>query len=142
MTDTSQTRAKVAWRIWIAIRFIVFGIGGFFAVCASWFSLVSTAMDPPNERWLNPFVAVLLGLAGALMMLYGGGQWGRWAYLWVFVSVPIAVTPIGMLAQTYPQFDTLFSKPVFIVLIALPMPLSYLLVRRYYRQRELRALRQ
>jgi hypothetical protein len=97
MTDTPQIRETLAWRIWIAIRFIVFGVGGFIALWISWLSLIF-AFDPPSQRLFSPFVAVPLALVGALMMLYGGGQWGRWAYLWVFVSVPIVITLLGMLS--------------------------------------------
>jgi hypothetical protein len=68
MTDTPQIRETVAWEIWIAIRFIVFGVGGFIALWISWLSL-TFSFDPPSERWLSPFVAVPLGLVGALMML-------------------------------------------------------------------------
>src|SRR6266436_968526 len=60
--------------------------------------------------------------------------WGRWAYLWVFVSVPLVVTPLGWLAEVYPAADRLFAKPILIMLIALPMPVSYLLVKKYYRR--------
>ena len=73
-------------------------------------------------------------LVGALMMLYGGGQWGRWAYLWVFVSVPLMATPLGWLVEVYPAADRLFAKPILIMLIALAMPVSYLLVKKYYRR--------
>jgi hypothetical protein len=101
--------------------------------------LLLEVADPPSERWLSLHVAAPLGMAGcltgALMILFGVGQWGRWAYLWVFVSVPLAISPLGILAERYPQFDSLFAKPVLLVLIALPMPVSYLLVKRYYRSR-------
>ena len=73
------------------------------------------------------------------MMLYGVGHWGRWAYLWVFFSVPLVVTPLGLLAAKYPAADSLFATPIFILLVALPMPVSYLLVRGYYRRREAEA---
>jgi len=139
MTDTPQIRESVTWKIWIAIRFIVFGVGGFIALWISWLSTIST-FDPPGQRWLSPFVAVPLGLVGALMMLYGGGQSGRWAYLWVFVSVPIVFSPVFLLP--YPALDFLAPKGPGIVLFVLPMVVSYLLVRRYYRLRDKQNLRQ
>jgi len=142
MTDTPQTRAAVAWKIWIAIRFIVFGIGGFLAVWISWLSVIFIVTDPHGERWLSPFVAVPLCFVAALMMLYGGGQWGRWAYLWVFLSVPIVISPLGLLVEAYPSLDSLFAKPVAILLFAMPMVVSYLLVREYYRRRDRQLRRQ
>jgi len=48
MTDAPQTRATVAWQIWVAIRFIVFGVGGFIALWISWLSLIF-ANDPPSD---------------------------------------------------------------------------------------------
>jgi len=138
MTDTPQIRESVAWKIWIAIRFIVFGVGGFIALWISWLSII----DPPGQRWLSPFVAVPLGLVGALMMLYGGGQWGRWAYLWVFMSVPIVGSALGLLAENYPKLDFLFATPLILILFASSMALSYFLVRKYYRLRDKQDLRQ
>jgi hypothetical protein len=135
MTDIPQIRETLAWKIWIAIRFVVFGVGGFIALWISWLSLIF-AFDPPGPRLFSPFVAVPLALVGAVMMLYGGGQWGRWAYLWVFVSVPIVITLMGMLSEVYPVLDFLFAKPLLLAGIPLPMVVSYLLVRRYYRLRD------
>jgi hypothetical protein len=135
MTDTPQIRETVAWKIWIAIRFIVFGVGGFIALWISWLSIIS-AFDPPGQRWLSPFFAVPLCFIGALMMLYGGGQWGRWAYLWVFMSVPIVGSALGLLAENYPKLDFLFATPLILILFALSMALSYFLVRRFYRLRD------
>jgi len=136
MIETPQIRATVAWKTWIAIRFIVFGVGGFIALWISWLSLIIFVSDPPDQQWLSPFWAVPLCFVGALMMLYGGGQWKRWAYLWVFVSVPIVVSPVILLAEAYPALDFLAPKGPGIVLLALPMVVSYLLVRRYYRLRD------
>jgi hypothetical protein len=135
MTDTPQTRETVARKTWISIRFIVFGVGGFMALWISWLSLIF-ANDPPNERWLSPYVAAPLSFVGALMMLYGGGQWGRWAYLGVFMSVPIVGSALWLLAENYPTLDFLFAKPLTPILFASPMAVSYFLVRRYYRLRD------
>jgi hypothetical protein len=133
MIDAPQVRLTLARKIWIAIRLVVFGIGGFVALWVSWLSILF-AFGPPGDRWLRPFEAIPLCLVGALMMLYGGGEWGRWAYLWVFVSGPLVVTPLGWLAEVYPAADRLFAKPILFVLIVLPMPVSYLLVKKYYRR--------
>jgi glycerol uptake facilitator-like aquaporin len=39
---------------------------------------------------MHPLLALLLTFIDAVFMLGGAGQLGRWAYLWVFMSVPIA----------------------------------------------------
>jgi hypothetical protein len=137
MTVTAQSAPTVPSKIWIAIRFLVFGVCGFVAVWVSWLSLILFALDSSGPHLLNPFVAIPLGPVGACMTLYGAGQWGRWAYLWVFVSVPIVLTALGLVAAKYPAADWLFAKPVVILLSALPMPVSYVLVKNYYRRREL-----
>lgn len=134
MLDTPQIRATLRRKIWIAIRFTVFGIGGFVTLWVSWVSII-VGFNSPEQRWLSTPVALTLCLAGALMMLYGGGKWGHWAYLWVFVSVPLVVTPLGWLAEVFPAVDRLFDKPIVLVLVVLPMPVSYSLVRKYYRHR-------
>jgi hypothetical protein len=137
MSEPPNVRPSAASKIWIAIRFIVFGIGGFIAVWISWMSVIFGVTDPHGEPFLlTPQAAVPVCFVAGLMMLFGGGQWGRWAYLWVFASVPIVVTPLGLLARAYPQFDSLFAKPLLIVFFAAPMPISYLLVRKYYRRRD------
>jgi hypothetical protein len=138
ISGKAQSAPTVPSKIWIGIRFVVFGVGGFLALWVSWLSLLLVALDPRDQGLLNPFVAVPLGLVGGLMTLYGGGQWGRWAYLWVFVSVPIFLTSMGLLAAKYPAMDWLFAKPVVILLSAVPMPVSYVLVRNYYRRRDQR----
>jgi hypothetical protein len=137
MTGTPQIRETVAWKIWIAIRFIVFGVGGFVALWISWFSLIF-AFDAPGQRWLSPFFAVPLCFIGALMMLYGGGQWGRWAYLWVFMSVPIMGSALGLLAQNYPKLEFLFATPLILILFTSSIAVCYLLGTKYYRRKDTR----
>jgi len=137
MTDAPQITQTFGWKTRMAIRFIVFGIGGFATLWISWLSLIF-AFDPPSKRWLSPYVAVPLSLVGALMILYGGGQWGRWAYLWVFVSVPMVVSSLALLSKAYPAMDFTFDKPLALVLFASPMVVSYLLVQRYYRRQDAR----
>lgn len=86
MTETPQIRVKAAWKAWIAIRFIVFGIGGFLTVWVSWLSVLFVVMDQPFRsgatqlRWCTHDV-VRRRTVGTL------------PYLWVFVSVPIVVSP-------------------------------------------------
>jgi|GEM_PF-3167076 len=116
---------KSLWLItWTAIRFVVFGVGGFIAL---WFGCILL---------LDSLVGIPVSLAGGLMMLFGSGMWKRWAYLWVFFSIPSVVASAALLVERYHGADWLFATPVLILLVATPMPVSYLLVRRYYKQRE------
>jgi len=88
---------------------------------------------------MNPFLAFLLALVGALMMLFGAGEWGRWAYLLVFVSSPLVVSLI--LIIPWPKWVENINwggKETGVLLFALPFVASYIAVRRYYRRRDAR----
>ena len=145
MSEAPQVRRTPIATLWLAVRFVLFGVGGFVAVWISFLSLV-IAFDPPSERWLSPFVAIPLGLVGALMTLYGVGQWGRWAYLLVFLSTPIAISLLllgsQLLVRWFPNAvtpDFIDPKLLGILAFAAPVPICYLMVKRYYRQKEARA---
>src|SRR5262249_52909831 len=86
-----------------------------------------------RERLMNPFLALPLALAGALMMLFGGGVWGRWAYVWVFLSTPIVVSVLLLLPPGYSNWGG--DKGLGTLVFSLPFAVSYLIVRRYYRRR-------
>jgi len=124
-----------AWKkLWIVERFIMFGVGGFLLLMISWLALVLRFSSPP-ETIANPFLAFLLALFGALMMLFGVGEWGRWAYLWVFVSTPLMVSLF--LVIPWPKWLAnlnLGGKETGVLLFALPFVVSYFAVRRYYRR--------
>ena len=119
---------KAVYKLWIATRFIVFGVGGFVLLIVCWIGLVSR-MDDPREQFLHPAIALPLVLAGALMILFGVGEWGRWAYLWVFISTPLVVSVMLL----FPDSKWGNSKEAGVLIISLPMILSYLVVRQYYR---------
>src|SRR5215470_14412291 len=129
MTTASSPHNTFWCKAWIAVRFIVFGIGGFCLLMFCWMALVE-ALTPHGERLMNPFLALPLSLVGALMMLFGGGVWGRWAYLWVFLSTPLVVSVFLFLPSRY----TDWGGKGFVV-FSLPMVASYLFVREYYRRR-------
>ena len=126
-----------AWKkLWIAVRFIVFEVGGFLLLIINWLALV-LRFSFPRETMMNPFLAFLLVFVGALMMLFGVGEWGRWAYLWVFVSTPLIVSLF--LVIPWPKWrDNLNSgsKETGVLLFALPFVVSYIAVRRYYRHHD------
>src|SRR5260221_10160321 len=129
----TKTPMAVAPTIWIAIRFVIFGVGGFLLIMVSWPDLESRFITPP-ENFMSAYLAAPLLSVGALMMLFGAGEWGRWAYLWVFASTPIAISSLIRL----PLFlggDKITGMLVF----SLPVVLSYVLVRVYYRRQAARA---
>ncbi len=136
-TNYSNRTVLDAWKkLWIAVRFIVFGVGGFLLLIINWLALVLRFSSPP-ETMMNPFLAFLLVLVGALMMLFGVGEWGRWAYLWVFVSAPLMVSLFLVIPWPKWLVDlNLGGKETGVLLFALPFVVSYIAVRRYYRHRD------
>jgi len=75
MGHSIQPQIQFRQKLWIAIRFVVFGLGGLLLV-------IQTC------TYLHPYLSPPLALAGALSMLFGSGAWGRWAYLFVFFTIP------------------------------------------------------
>jgi len=126
MTDAVPVRASIGQRLWVAARFLVFGIGGFWLMMISCLGMID--VNVRGERWAGPFLLVPLGFAGAFSMLFGVGEWRRWAYLWVFFSVPIGILATALVG----------SKEMGVVAFATPMVVSYALVRLYYRRRDSR----
>jgi hypothetical protein len=116
-----STIAKIAW---VALRFVIFGLGGFFL-------LIFFSIEFMAGVRTHPFAAIiplLVALAGALMMLFGVGEWGRWAYLWVFLSIPIAFFLISIVVPG--------DKGMTLGLtIAIAASASHSAARAYYRRR-------
>jgi len=136
MTEQVQVKKDPWLTLWIAVRFVVFGVGGFFALWIGWLML-AVVLDPisPKGRW--DLLGLPLALAGGLMMLFGSGMWRRWAYLWVFYSTPIVLVTMLTLASYKQNLDRYIPGPLiaFLFFIA-PMPVSYWLVRIYYGRRK------
>ena len=65
------------------------GIGG----GALWFTTMIglIASFAGEETTVAPLVLFVAFVLGALAMLYGIGEWGRWAYLLVFFSIPLSL---------------------------------------------------
>jgi len=136
MTEQVQLKKDPRLTLWIAVRFVIFGVGGFFALWIGWVMLAD-AIDPisSKDRW--NLLGFPLALVGGLMMLFGSGVWRRWAYLWVFYSTPVVLITMVMLASYTQNLDRYIPGPLiaFLFFIA-PMPVSYWLVSIYYKRRE------
>jgi hypothetical protein len=81
---------SIGRRAWIAVRFVLFGCIGFYVMLFCWFAFIARVFDH-DQHIISPFLSLPLVFIGALMVLYGVGEWGRWAYLWVFLSIPISL---------------------------------------------------
>jgi hypothetical protein len=134
--STKNQSTKTAWqRARIAMRFVVFGIGGFWLLMMFSLEFIERVLAH-NRNFANPFLSLPLVIAGAAMMLFGAGEWGRWAYLWVFLSTPLAISVFLLLPPFYWG-----GKEIGILVFALPLVVSYVIVRRYYRRRDAAKLR-
>jgi hypothetical protein len=87
---------------------------------------------------MNPFLGVPLAFVGGLMILVGTGKWGRWAYMWIFLSIPIAASIWALLSPILlPENQVLDrhgidTRLLGMLVFGLPMVFSYVFVRRYY----------
>jgi hypothetical protein len=120
------TIARIAW---VTLRFVLFGLGGFFLLI--FFSIQFMAGVLPHGSHLlaiSSLLALPIALSGALMMLFGVGEWGRWAYLWVILSIPITL----LVVSTILPGDKGLAVGIFIAVTA---SASHAAVRAYYRRR-------
>ena len=93
---TATTSSKsIAQRLWVALRFFLFGVIGFFVMFEFWLNFESRVFYG-NPHTLSPLISFPLLLGGAVMMLYGVGEWGRWTYLLVFLSIPASMRLLAL----------------------------------------------
>jgi hypothetical protein len=119
----------VAKKVWIALRFVSFGLGGLWLLIIFSFEFIAGVHpQPATVTSISPLLALPIALAGALMILFAVGSWGRWAYLWVILSIPLTL----LLTTTVLPGD----KGIAVGLaLALTASASNAAVRAYYRRR-------
>jgi len=130
-SEPSPTRA--GRKIWVVIRFAVFGVGGF--VLMMFFSLDLMEQTLAHNRSFadtNPLVSTVLVIVGAALMLFAAGEWGRWASLSVFLSLPLSFALMTVLPQ---NITDRMGLPGVIAILALMAWAAYLSSRRYYQWR-------
>jgi len=119
---------------WVALRFILFGIGGFLVMVFAAIEIDEwrtwNGLYPP--RHMSPFASIPLSFVGPLMMLFGVGKWGRWGYILVFLSMPVSFLMLFLVPDNWLPHDKEFG----ILLVAAVLGLSAIgtnkLVDRYY----------
>ena len=115
-------------KAWVSVRFVLFGVFGFVVMIAAWVMLLDRLISLRQENGqINPFLLIPLSLLGAAMMLFGVGEWGRWGYLLVFLSVPVSLSLLFLIPAA--------GKEAAIVVPALAAAGTYAVVRRFYRRR-------
>lgn len=125
--------SAAARKVWLTIRFLFFGIGGFWIAMLFSLDLFERVLTHhPSIIGLPipvPVVAALI-LIGSLMMLFAVGEWGRWAYMLVFLSIPIS---IGLLFLWPTRVSN--SKVLAVLVVVLAPIVCNVGVRAYYRWR-------
>jgi hypothetical protein len=92
MSGTPTLLSTIGKTAWIALRFVLFGLGGLWLLIIFSFELIAGVHpQPATVTSISPLLALPIALAGALMMLFAVGAWGQWAYLWVILSIPITL---------------------------------------------------
>jgi hypothetical protein len=116
------TKQTLIGRIWIGVRFVLFGLTGFYICIMSGIF----ALDKPAEFYFLLPLSVL----GLLMMLFGVGRWGQWRYLLVFGSMPVCLLVLPWLY--YEATSSVVAAPLPFI-GALVVPFFVLVpVRRFY----------
>jgi hypothetical protein len=117
-------------KLWIAVRFVLFGVGGFWLMILAWVHFLDHFTNHRvGSLWQLVFLP--MGFIGAVLMLYGVGEWGRWAYLWVFLSIPLSM--LLWFVPFYPQGKDAGALAPAVVAVS-----AYFLAKRYYLHRESR----
>jgi len=125
MSVDHASRKTVGQKAWIAARFVLFGFIGFWVMLGFTVEFALRVFEH-GSHCISRFLSLPLALVGAVMMLYGVGEWGRWAYLWVFLSIPISLC----LLMLEPVAGN--SKEFPVIVPALAAFFTYACVKIYY----------
>jgi hypothetical protein len=122
-------------RIWVAVRFVIFGAGGLGLLFYSGIHLFLRITEQSPKHTLDPLIATGLLVIASLSILYGIGRWGRWLYLPALIVCPfIFLALLFGFAARAPHSD----KSGGLLFVAAAMVLSFSglwLVDLYYRRR-------
>jgi hypothetical protein len=90
MNTPTPPRQTLIHHLWVALRFLVFGVGGLAILLGSTvaFGLFLSGANIPT---ISPWLSLPLTFAAALLMLFGTGKWGQWFYLLMFLWIPCAL---------------------------------------------------
>src|SRR5215467_8203024 len=98
MTSTHTLVRTVIHKTWTGIRFLVFGVGGFVVMFSFGFDFLLRFVDPAHPLTnMNLFVSLGFAFLASVAILFGVGEWKRWAYIWFFLSMPLSLCLLAML---------------------------------------------
>jgi hypothetical protein len=120
-----MTKTPLFIAVWTAFRFIVFGIFGFIVMFVAFVALVDRVSSVQHEKgYFIPLGLIAVCGLGAVMMLFGVGEWGRWGYLFVFLSIPVSLLFLFLIPHA--------GKEVAVVVPTVASVATYVVVRAYY----------
>jgi hypothetical protein len=132
MSRGPQVGEPTPKRIETAVKLIVLVGPGFLILMFGYLTLMNDFSY--GEPFVDPRLDLVLIIVGAVMILAGTGRRGRWAYLWVFLSIPIVglfCTGLSsFLPETQPDLPRKAPRLFGMVVFAAPLAVSYLLVKR------------
>jgi hypothetical protein len=126
--DVTTPGKSIVRKAWIVVRFVLFGCLGLYVVFVFTVAFVAQVFYQDRDS-ITPFLSLPLAFVGLFMMLYGVGEWRRWAYLWVFLSMPISLC----LFLLIPGAGNDKGSPV--IIAAVTAFATYAGVRAYYARR-------
>ena len=122
-------------KVWVAFRFVAFGVFGFIVMFFAFMELIDRLTSIHHEKgFVVPIGLIVVCGLGAVMMLFGVGEWGRWGYLFVFLSIPVSLLLLFLMPHA--------GKDVGVIVPTLASVGTYIVVRAYYARRKRRELSQ
>jgi len=127
--NTEMAKNPLLRKVWVALRFVVFGVCGFVVMFFAFVELLDRLTSVHRENgFLAPLGLIAVCGLGALMMLFGVGEWGRWGYLFVFLSIPVSLLFLFLIPHA--------GKDAGVVVPTLASVGTYIVVRTYYARRK------
>jgi len=122
-------------KVWVAFRFVTLGVFGFTVMFFAFIELIDRLTSIHHEKgFVVPIGLIVVCGLGAVMMLFGVGEWGRWGYLFVFLSIPVSLLLLFLMPHA--------GKDVGVIVPTLASVGTYIVVRAYYARRKRRELSQ
>jgi len=89
-------------KAWHAVRFVLFGLGGFLIMLWFWADLMGRTLTEAkyHHEFVSPYLSVPLVFIGALLMLFGVGELGRWRFVFVFLSIPASLSFVFLIPES------------------------------------------
>ena len=116
-------------KVWVAFRFVVFGVFGLVVMLFAFAALLDRLTSVHGEKGVLAPLGLTAGCGlGAVMMLFGVGEWGRWGYVLVFLSIPVSL----LLLFLFPHA----GKDLGVAVPTLGSVGTYIAVRAYYAHRK------